>query len=73
MVVDDEAELANAINDGKIAYLRKEITAAAGGSIKKPDLWRESHAVAVARLLEAHGPLQDLERTEQAACFHLPT
>jgi hypothetical protein len=66
VVVDDEDELDEAVGEGKIAYLRQELAEAVGGG-KKADLWRESHAAAVARLLEAHGLLQDLDRDNQTA------
>ncbi len=67
VVVDDEDELAEAVEDGKIAFLREQIAEAAGVTSKKPDAWRESHAAAVARLLEAHGLLKDLDRDNQTA------
>jgi hypothetical protein len=66
VILDDEDAVAEAVADGKIAYLRSEITAA-GGDDKELDTWQESHAAAVARLLEAHGLLQDLDRADQAA------
>jgi len=67
VLAQDEDTLQEAIEEGKIAYLREDITSvvAAGGGA--PPAWVESHVSAVARLLEAHGLLQGLDRADQAS------
>ncbi|MFT3880319.1 MAG: hypothetical protein QM703_11745 [Gemmatales bacterium] len=67
VVVEDDDELDEAVEEGKVAFLREKIAKATGATSKKPDSWRESHVAAVARLLEAHGLLQDLDRDDQTA------
>lgn len=67
VVVENEQELETAVEEGKIALLREEVSAAVGTEDREPDVWRDTHAAAVARLLEAHGLLQDLDRSDQAA------
>jgi hypothetical protein len=66
VVVADEDELDAALSEGKIAFLRGELVEASGGT-KKVDPWRETRAAAVARLLEAHGLLGNMDRSEQTA------
>jgi hypothetical protein len=65
VIVDDEEEVEGAAEAGKIGYLRDEIMAiVAVDKARAP--WVESHASAVARLLEAYGLLNSLGRSEQA-------
>ncbi len=65
IIVDDEEEVEGAAEAGKIGYLRDEIMAiVAVDKARVP--WVESHASAVARLLEAYGLLNSLGRSEQA-------
>ncbi len=61
----DEAELEQAISEGKISYLREEIMSVANAGDKIPESWVTSHASAVTRFLEACGVLEDLDRAEQ--------
>jgi histidine kinase/DNA gyrase B/HSP90-like ATPase len=65
--VKDEAALEEAILEGKIAYLRDQINGSLGIDHNLPAPQMELLASSVARLLEAHGVLQDLDRTSQAA------
>jgi len=66
ILVEDEDKLEAAIGDGKLAYLRSDVVSITGGSTDK-ELTRVTDQVsAVARLLEAHGLLQDLDNSTQA-------
>jgi hypothetical protein len=65
LAADDDA-VEDAIDKGMLAYLRDEIVHFATKGNKAPEAWVTQRAEAVARLLEAHGLLQRLERAQQA-------
>ncbi len=67
VLAEGESQLQAAIVEGKIAYLRSELPGLDSLRARRTEEWIDSRIRAVGRLLEAHGLLENLDRSEQAA------
>jgi Histidine kinase-, DNA gyrase B-, and HSP90-like ATPase len=61
-----EAAVEEAVEEGKLGYLRADVIDLATEGTKAPEAWVAQYADAVARLLDAHGLLQSMDRSQQA-------
>jgi hypothetical protein len=66
VLAPNERAVEEAVDEGKLGYLRADIVKLATKGNTASEDWVARHADAVGRLLEAHGLLQGMDRSQQA-------